>query len=294
MLLLNYLIIYPILIWLAKRYVGIDDLTVPIAFIVTIAYFIYGGTITIDTGFVGVPTVFGGRIPWFQLPEGTSLILPRPLMSAIPVDMREQVIKIDPAPADVTSGQVLTMGTLGGSGKKAMANIAGELKYKVNSPYGFLSVTDAEDRLANKALSILRTFGGGETLFEFIEKKDAAANIVATHSDMVAEADACGVIFLGFLLRKILPTNASLITAAERQLQEELERAGEEVEVAHVIKQVRLLSRKLNITEAEASELFQVERNKATREFVHLRSEKELTAIERAALLNSRRKGGKP
>ncbi len=258
----------------------------------------YSGLTETRIGFKSVPTLFGKRVPDFILDEGMGWLLPRPIMDSVEVDTRERVIKISPDPADKTSGKVLAIEATSGTGigtttggKMAEADVAGEIRYKICDPTKFLSVGSEviDDGLANLAMAQLRHKASRLDIVAFIQAKDDLATEISVSPEITNVTKEWGIEFKGFIIRKILPANADMVAAFEKQSRENQERLGEEVERNHVIRSIQMIAKELEISIEEATQLFQSERSKVKKEILRIDSGGgKVTPIEKAAAINSR------
>ena len=113
----------------------------------------------------------------------------------------------------------------------------------------------------------------------------------SSHPQLTDATRDWGIEFKGFIIRKILPSNAATVEAFEKQSREEQERKGEEVERDHLIRSVNRMAAEMKMSTKEAAEIFQTERSKISKEVIQINSGgSEVSPIERAAILNTRQK----
>jgi len=220
-----------------------------------------------------VLTVLGTRTP-IILTEGWVWIFPW-IMDLIEVNVQERSIVIgdDGGLQVIAVDSELTKKELEGGSKRMPTNRGVELtvkmliRYKIDDVARFLNLEDGilEKNMVEASKSALREYVGRFDYLSIITSKDEAQSCIsnAFFAEVGPLAERWGIEIFGLSLAKVVPKNATIISALEKAAVEEKEGEGEQKEMDNVIKQVKRLAKELKVPIKAARQIYQSERNKA-------------------------------
>ncbi|MEK9148294.1 MAG: SPFH domain-containing protein, partial [Patescibacteria group bacterium] len=240
--------------------------------IVAFSYFGVGGLIQIDIANKGVPLLLAGRLgrlvterivrpdgtleqlevheALFTLNEGWSWLLPRPLMAAEEIDVRERTSKIEKFVVFAKNG--------------VRISVDATIQWKITNPYQSLSV--GEEVIQRGMIELIRQVVRAEIIQKTDEKAVQAQ--VELRDELTKAADAkardWGVDITNVLVAQILPSE-EVIQDYERVRREERQRDAEIIELEHVRSRIEEVSR-MGFSLERAQEIVQTERGKVKKE----------------------------
>ncbi len=244
--------------------------------IMSIFYFGIGGLILIKPVHSGVVLFLGSIIEWFTLPSGYSWILPKPLMNFIEVDTREET-------KDHPLQEVL-------SRDNSQAEIDVQVQRRVIDPVAHIKVEDAEKSLDGLVernvrwlgnLVLIKDLPGVKNIFSKILEgeinlKDIEETKVIDMSEIKIELGESLIkkpaLDWGYEISKILVKDIripkELTNANVKKMIEEAEKLADTVETDNLISNVKKIAKELEMSTSKAADLFQAEREKATRTII--------------------------
>lgn len=246
-----------------------------------VSYFGIAGLIKIDIGFKGVPTWFGGRLvklkrlprigegpertameSLFELKEGWNWILPRPIMGAEAIDVREQSI-------EVPKFTVVALGSISPDKPEDVSGVRvtiepSTIRWRFDNPAQTLSIGEAVIRqsLVELVQNSLRQRVSHLSDIQALQTTDELRNGVKGEAD--AKADEWGMNVISFLIGEIsLPEDVH--KDYERLRREERQRKAERLELDHIRDRLNELIA-MGYTRERAQEIVQTERGKVKKE----------------------------
>lgn len=227
----------------------------------------YNGLITISVAHRGILKIMGTRQKNWQLDEGYYWLLPRPFMDAEEVNMETDSMVIE---FTIISKNLISM------------TVKATFQHRVRNAFKWISIKPGvvKEGLAALSEESTREIAGTQTDLQLMgihndqEPTDTVslrAKIEAGLEDLPGEGltlDEWGVDIASIIINSILPTDPKVREAYESQRKEELETARDNQNTDTLIKNVQRLAKELNISELEAAEMYRLERNPNSKEFI--------------------------
>lgn len=214
-------------------------------------YFWYLPMITIPIGHKGVPIFLGARQEGFYLNEGRNWILPPPFMSYQAVDVREDVLP-------VKDFECFTH-------DKILVHVDAAIYFRINDPFKALSV---QEHIINEGLielveTVLRSSISTKDSEDILTAYQQTLNGMRDDLQIAADqkADEWGIDVRNVKVPNI-KFSKELIQELEKMKREQAQKAGEEVELNFVRKQIKQMSRDTGLKPKEAREVVLAERGK--------------------------------
>lgn len=239
-----------------------------------VAFGLIGFRSAIDVGHVGVILLLGKRIKYIVLDEGYHWLLPSPIMSIKPVDVREFTI-------DIPMHNVPAIGALIGEDAIKIENgdkVAREektvvemeidvtLQLQIVNPHLWLNITESTRAQGVRELaeSVTRDFAKSHSDITIMESKEKIAERIEKAFDKTSEI-RWGIDAKQAFVPRVTPRDPSLMRVYEQLTKEQRERAAERLQNRHYIDEVKKMSSELDVSSSEAAIWFGNERGKVER-----------------------------
>ncbi len=228
---------------------------------VSLYYFGIYGLNTIDVGFRGVPLILGKRVrPWSWLVnEGTTWLLPPPLMGIEIIDLREQTSAIE-------EFEFLVRRKDDPEGQSANMLVSAGVQWMIFDPWRILSTGEAvvAEGFHLAIISSVRRVATTANPVEFLLMREKLGEEII---DGIGNQTArWGALTLNVNVPYITFANEDTRNAFERAATEAREREGEILERDFVIESINKISKENGVTPEIAAYIFLTEREKMKQE----------------------------